>query len=178
MTTVSITGENIVIAVDGAQVYPAAALPVDPPIEHPPVIPPAPGNPGAIQPPLNWPMGQASSDVLHIQPVADGAIICYEVPPLHNGRAVNFTQGQDANTKGGCVTEYSISQTPGVIISGAEGGPYYSSTGNIQKAGVTIDRSTGQMPYCPPGQVWYLNIRWKNPSGQPNGFSLQWAEAG
>jgi hypothetical protein len=169
--------DSVKLTINGLVVYETGAItapPPGPPVVVPPPPPPPTGNPGAILPPLPWPEGQSTSDVQHIrQP--NGSIFTYEVPPLHAGSAVVFTQGQDTNTQGGCVTEFSVSQTPGVIDPSGEAGGYYQKTANIQNNNMALYYD-GRMPYVPPQNgKWYINIRWTNPSGNPNGFSVQWA---
>jgi hypothetical protein len=163
------------VVYNGQVVYEHRCSPQTPPIEpppKPPVVPVPPGNPAVIRPPIPWPEGQSTSEVQHIQ-VPNGEIFCYSVPPLHAGSAVVFTQGQDTNTQGGCVTEFSVSQTPGVILP--DQGAYYQKTANIQNNNMALYYD-GRMPYVPPQNgKWYINIRWTNPSGNPNGFSVQWA---
>lgn len=160
------------IAVTCAGGTPPVTPPVTPPIT-PPTVPV--GNPGAILPPLNWPAGQASSDVSHIQKPS-GLIFGYQLPPLHAGNSIAFTQGPDSNTCGQAVTEYSVSQTPGVIFT--DGGTYYYKSGTGQNYnGITINLTGTAMPYAPPeAGAWYINIRWTYP--HPScGFSVQWAAA-
>jgi hypothetical protein len=154
--------------------YTDPVVPIETPQPPVPVTPPTPvdpGNPSAIQPPLDpW------NAVKHVL-MPNGVIFCYEVPGLHGGTGINFTQGQDANTKGGCFTEYSISQTPGVIDPNGAAGGYYLKSGSLNNNGIVINRAGTAMPYCPEGQVWYINIRWTNPTGAQNGFSVQWVAA-
>lgn len=147
-----------------------------PPVEPPPPPPPAipPGNPGAVLPPLPWPQGQATSDVQHIQ-MSSGAIFTYQVPDLHAGSAVVFTQGQDTNTQP-CVIEFSVSQTPGTIDPNGAAGGYYMKTENVAYNVMQLFRVGERMPLCPQGGVWYINIRWTTKNGAPStGFSVQWA---
>jgi hypothetical protein len=164
-----------VLTRDGVVVYDYTDAPIETPQPPTPVTPPTvpPGNPGAIQPPINWPQGQASSDIAHVRMPA-GAIFTFEVPALHAGTGVYFTQGQDANTPPHCKTEFSVSQTPGVIYTD-QGAYSYSST-NTAYSAMTIYRAGSTMPLAPDGQVWYLNIRWNTDAPTP-GFSLQWAAA-
>jgi hypothetical protein len=163
------------VVIDGVKWAPAdsAHPPIDPPPVHPPSIPP--GNQGAILPPIPWPTGQASSDLYQVPPnpvTPNGLIICYELPPLHGGQGVTFTQGQNTSSQP-CVTEFSVSQTPGEIIPGQ--GAYYYISENIAYNVMTVWRVGSTMPLAPEGQTWYFNIRWQNKTNLPNSFSRQWS---
>ena len=129
-------------------------------------------------------------DQLRMQP---GVIAYYPVIPQPNQlfSSIEFTQGQQPNTPGGVVTEFSVSRCPGVINTGPVGCYYKSQAVNNNKItvftrakpewGWTNQDSIGAFGCLadPTQGQWYVNVRWTYPScpwGENNcGFSMQWA---
>jgi hypothetical protein len=155
------------------------------PAPNPPPPPPPPtgGNPSAIHA-LAW------DEVLQEKMQQSGTVFAYPIPAPKQGRAsIVFTQGPQPATAAGTVTEYTVSQTPGVIDTGA--GKNYAKSGNTANNGITIytralpafgwaDATTIPDAFAPAhlGQ-WYVNVRWTWPVTPPHGycqFSLQWGE--
>jgi hypothetical protein len=105
--------------------------------------------------------------------------------------SVEFTQGQQPVTPGQVVTEFTVSQCPGVIDSNA-GGCYYKSGGVNSNKIVIYTRPKPEWGWNTQADVnaygcladaskgaWYVNVRWTFATcayGEGAcGFSMQWA---
>jgi hypothetical protein len=143
-----------------------------PPNPTPPPQPPPGCNPSAIQPPIGW------GNVLQARQPS-GAVYAYPLQAPEGGRAsIAFTQGQQASTPPDAVTEYTVSNCPGVLDSGA-GACYYRSAFTNNNGMAIYSRDIGIPGVClatGPGP-YYINVRWTYPSCPFGscGFSLQWA---
>jgi hypothetical protein len=138
------------------------------PVEPPPT--PVGCAPSTIQPPIPW------GDVVRSYAI-NGQVKAYPVNSAPPGRSsLSFTQGQISSTPPDAITEYTVSNCPGQMNSGA-GACYYRSQ-FVNNNGITIYTKDIGVAGCiltGPGPH-YINVRWSFPScpfGQC-GFSLQW----
>ena len=124
-----------------------------------------------------------------------GVVAYYPVIPQPDARyaSVEFTQGQQPNTPGSAVTEFSVSRCPGVIDTAVPDCYYKSTAGLSNNNKITIYTRTkpewgwtsqaamagqGCLADANQGQ-WFVNVRWTYPTcvwGENNcGFSMQWS---
>lgn len=125
-----------------------------------------------------------------------GVIAYYPVVPNTDPQraSMEFTQGQQPNTPGNAVTEFSVSTCPGTISTAVPDCYYKSSVGQVNSNKIVIYTKTkpewgwtnqasmsgfGCLADASLGTPYYVNVRWTYPScvwGEGNcGFSMQWA---
>lgn len=127
-----------------------------------------------------------------------GVIAYYPVVPNTDPyrASMEFTQGQQPNTPGNAVTEFSVSTCPGTIQTAVPDCYYKSTQGQVNSNKIVIYTKTkpewgwtnqasmtgfGCLAATSQsgGNPYYVNVRWTYPScpwGENNcGFSMQWA---
>ena len=109
--------------------------------------------------------------------------------------SIEFTQGQQPNTPGNAVTEFSVSICPGTIQTSVPDCYYRSSVGQVNNNKIVVFTKTKPEwgwtsqaamagfgcladPSLAGGNPYYVNVKWTYPScpyGDNCGFSMQWA---
>lgn len=159
-----------------------------------PVVPPPPVGNGNCPAPATGSIARSLAfgpvDQLRMK---SGVIAYYPVIPQPDMQytSVQMTQGQQPNTPGQAVTEFSVSQCAGVIDTSVAG-CYYKSGGINSNNIVIYTRPKPEWGWNTQADVaaygcladaskgtWYVNVRWTYPTcvwGENNcGFSMQWA---
>lgn len=153
-----------------------ALPPPPPPPPPPPVDPPTTPvgcNANAIQPRLEW--GEVRQ-----QRAQSGQVMAFPVNATEMGRAsLTFTQGQQPSTAARTITEFTVSNCPGVIDPTA-GACYYRGPFVNNNSLDIYTRDYGIPGACLATNAaftYYINVRWTYPvcNFGACGFSLQWA---